>query len=112
MLVLTQITLRSQLLINRFNKLKFPFNQKPFEDTKGITRIRKSKKDRHHNGQKKKDKKTNDLQTITHKTTSNTNPTKSEDELGCSGKVSSSCCNSGTRCVMNQIQYAFFLSYI
>ena len=28
-----------------------------FEDTKGVIRIRKSKKDRQHNGQKKKDKK-------------------------------------------------------
>jgi len=27
-----------------------------FEDTKGVIRIRKSKKDRQHNGQKKKDK--------------------------------------------------------
>ena len=27
-------------------------------NTKGVIRIRKSKKDRHHNGQKKKDKKT------------------------------------------------------
>jgi hypothetical protein len=34
-----------------------------FEDTKGVIRIRKSK-DRQHNGQKKKDKRTNkDLQT-------------------------------------------------
>jgi hypothetical protein len=29
---------------------------KQFEDTKGVTRIRKSKKDRQYNGQKKKDK--------------------------------------------------------
>jgi hypothetical protein len=44
-----------------------------FEDTKGINR--KSKKDRQHNGQKKKDKGTNsDLQNI-HRS-SNTNPTK------------------------------------
>jgi len=36
-----------------------------FEDTKGVIRIRKSKKDRQHNGQKKKDKRTNnDLQNI------------------------------------------------
>jgi hypothetical protein len=36
-----------------------------FEDTKGVIRIRKSKKDRKHNGQKKKDKRTNnDLQNI------------------------------------------------
>jgi len=32
-----------------------PFEEE-FEDTKGIIRIRKSKKDRQHNGQKKKDK--------------------------------------------------------
>ena len=30
--------------------------QEMFEDTKGVIRIRKSKKDRHHNGQRKKDK--------------------------------------------------------
>jgi hypothetical protein len=36
-----------------------------FEDTKGAIRIRISKKDRQHNGQKKKDKRTNnDLQNI------------------------------------------------
>jgi len=35
------------------------------EDTKGVVRIRKSKKDIHHNGQKKRDKCTNnDLQNI------------------------------------------------
>ena len=39
-----------------------------FEDTRGTIRIWKSK-DRHYNGHKKKDKKTNnDLQNITHKT--------------------------------------------
>jgi len=36
------------------------------EDTKGVNIIRKSKKDRQHNGQKKQDN--NDLQSITHKT--------------------------------------------
>jgi hypothetical protein len=30
-----------------------------FEDTKGVIRIRISKKNRQHNGQKKKDKRTN-----------------------------------------------------
>jgi hypothetical protein len=36
-----------------------------FEDTKGVIRIRKSKKDRQHNGQMKKYKRTNnDLQNI------------------------------------------------
>jgi len=39
--------------------------QEEFEDTKGIIRNRKSKKDRQHNGQKKKDNRTNnDLQNI------------------------------------------------
>jgi hypothetical protein len=39
------------------------------EDTKGVIRIGKSKKDRQHNGQKKKDKMTNeDLQNTTQKT--------------------------------------------
>ena len=39
-------------------------SKKQFEDTKGVIRIRKSK-DRQHNGQTKKDKKTNnDLQSI------------------------------------------------
>ena len=40
-------------------------SQEEFEDTKGVTRIRKSKKNRQHNGQKKKYKRTNnDLQNI------------------------------------------------
>jgi hypothetical protein len=37
-----------------------------FEDTKGVIKIRKSKKDRQDNGQKKKDKKTNNDQKHTH----------------------------------------------
>ena len=38
-----------------------------FEDTKGVIRIPKSKRDRQCNGQKKKDKRTNnDLQHVTH----------------------------------------------
>ena len=43
--------------------------EEQFEDIKGVIRIRKSKKDRQHNGQKKKYKRTNnDLQNNTHKT--------------------------------------------
>jgi len=39
--------------------------QEEFEDTKGVIRIRKSKKNRQNNGQNKKDKSTsNDLQNI------------------------------------------------
>ena len=60
--------------------------QEEFEDTKRVIRIRKSKKDRHHNGQTKKDKKTNnDLQNITHKTKHRETRT-----LQSSGMVSSS----------------------
>ena len=45
------------------------FDFKKFEDTKGVFGVRKSKKDRQHNGQKKKDKRTNnDLQNMSHKT--------------------------------------------
>jgi len=44
------------------------FTSEEFEDTREVIRIRKSK-DRQHNGQKKKDKRTNnDLQNVTHKT--------------------------------------------
>ena len=44
--------------------------EEEFEDTKGDMRIRKSRKDRQHNGQRKRDKKTNnDLQNSTQKTT-------------------------------------------
>ena len=43
-------------------------SQEEFENTKGVIRICKLK-DRQHNGQMKKDKRTNnDLQNITHKT--------------------------------------------
>ena len=43
--------------------------QEEFEDTKGVIRIRKSNKDRHHNGKNKKGKRTNhDLENITLKT--------------------------------------------
>ena len=39
--------------------------EEEFEDTKGVIRIRISKKNRQHSGQKKKDKETNnDLQNI------------------------------------------------
>ena len=39
-----------------YAKEKFLQNQAEFEDIKGAIRIRKSKKNRQHNGQKKKDK--------------------------------------------------------
>jgi hypothetical protein len=63
---------------------------KTFEDTEGINRIHKSKKDRQHNGQKKKDNRTNnDLQRITHKTKDRVTRTqlKTGGELWCFGRV-------------------------
>ena len=45
------------------------FDKEDLEDTKRVIRIRKSKKNRQRNGQKKKDKRTNnDLQNTTQKT--------------------------------------------
>jgi len=46
-------------------KIEYSLFQEEFEDTKGVIRIRISKKNRQHNGEKKKDKRTNnDLQNI------------------------------------------------
>jgi hypothetical protein len=60
------------------------------EDTKEVIIIRKSKKDRQHNGQMKKGKKiNNDLQNKHIQLKNNTNPAKT-------GRVSSSCTTSGT----------------
>jgi hypothetical protein len=45
------------------------WEQEEFEEKREVIRSRKSKKDRQHNGQKKKDKRTNNnLKNITHKT--------------------------------------------
>ena len=49
----------SMLGISNINYHNTFFYTKKFEDTKGESRIRKSKKDRQHNGQKKRDKRTN-----------------------------------------------------
>ena len=47
------------------NSFGCPLEEEEFEDTKGVIRIRKSKNNRQHNGQKKKYKRTNnDLQNI------------------------------------------------
>ena len=54
-----------RLLINPGISWSFSWIQEEFEDTKGAIRIRISKKNRQHNGQKKKFKRTNnDLQNI------------------------------------------------
>ena len=70
--------------------------QKKFEDTKGVFRTCKSKKDRHYNGQLNYDKKTNYYlqdQNTTQKTKDWTarTPLETEGELRCSGRVSSFC---------------------
>ena len=79
-----------------------------YEDTKGEIRIRKSK-DRQHNGQKKKDKWTNnDLQNTTKKTKDRTPRTHliTGGECRCSGGVSSSFSTSDIRHVtVNRQQY-------
>jgi hypothetical protein len=64
------------------------------ENTKGVIRIRKSKKDRQHNGQTKKDKRSTEQ---THKTTDQVtrNPLKIWGEFRGSGKMRSSCSTSG-----------------
>jgi hypothetical protein len=66
--------------------------QEEFEDTKVVIRFRKSKKNRQHNDQTKKEKRTNnDLQNITHKTKDRAKRTPQ--------RVSSSCITSGTRSI-------------
>ena len=57
-----------------------------FEDIKGVIGIRKSKKDKHHNGQMKRTH--NDLQNIHIKLKIDyTNPTKHRGKLRCSGRI-------------------------
>jgi hypothetical protein len=65
-----------------------------FEDTKGVIRIRKSKKNRKYNGQKDKQQST----AHTHKTKDRVTrtPLNTEGELRYSGNVGSSCTTSGT----------------
>ena len=60
-----------------------------FEDSKGVIRIRKSSKNREHNGQKKKDKQRSTRHTHKTKDRVTQTPLKTMGELGCSGRVSS-----------------------
>jgi len=69
------------------------------EDTKGVIRNRKPKKDRQHNGQTKKNKRTsNDLQNTTPKTKDRATRIllKTRDEFRCSGRISGFCSTSDT----------------
>jgi len=68
-----------------------------FEDTKEAIRIRISKKNRQHNGQKKKDKQRSTKHTYITKDRVTRTPQKTGGELRCSARVSSSCSTSGTR---------------
>ena len=65
-LITQWINLNKRTVIDWLIKQLFKiYIQEEFEDTKGVFRIRKSKKDRQHNDEKKKCKKTNnDLQNI------------------------------------------------
>ena len=71
--------------------------QEEFEDTKGVIRIHKSKNDRQHNYQKKRDKQRSTKHT--HKTKERATQTslKTGDELRWSRCVSNSCSTDGTR---------------
>ena len=73
--------------------------QEEFEDTKGIIRIRKSKRNRRYNVQKKKYKRTNnDLQNIHKKLKIEKHEQlKTWGELRCSRRVGSSCSTSDSR---------------
>jgi hypothetical protein len=70
--MLTDFIWHLKIVIDRLNAItcwsSFTVGRRGWTDQE-VIRIRKSKKDRQQNGQKKKDKKTNnDLQNITHKT--------------------------------------------
>jgi len=75
-----------------------------FEDTKGEIRIRKSKKNRQHNGQRKKYMCNDQQNTYKTKDRVTRTPLKTGDDLRCSGRVSSSCSTSDTRRV-NLVTY-------
>ena len=76
-----------------YENLIYGVQPEEIKDTKVVIRIRKSKKDRQHNGHNKKDK--NYLQKTKDRTTRT--PLQPEGEQRCSGKVSSSCSTSDTR---------------
>ena len=78
---------------------KTKINYQEIADTKGIIRIRISKKNRQRNGQKKKDKRKNQRSTkYTYKIKDRVTrtPLNTGSELRCSGRVGSPCSTSGT----------------
>ena len=104
------LTLSGRLHSNQLTKIKENTRimiqiEEEFENTKGVIRIRKSKKDKQHNGQKDKEQKTKDRAIRT--------PVKPNSELRCSGRVSHSCSTSGTHRVTcdNQITFQLMFSW-
>jgi hypothetical protein len=70
-----------------------------FEDTKGVIRIRKSKKDRQHNGQKKKDKQRLDIYSFSVKYSA----LKSNKKTGCLGIRM---CPNGATCCVSELAHS------
>ena len=68
-----------------------------FEDTRGVIRIRKSKKNGLHNGQEKKDKRRSTNHTDKAKDQVTRTPLETWGKRRCSGRVSRSCSTSDTR---------------
>ena len=68
-----------------------------FEDTKVVIRICKSKQDRNHNSQRKKNKKRSTIHTHKTKVRVTWTPLKTGGQLRCTGRVGSFCSTSGTR---------------
>ena len=65
MSAIKKIDIRVSKLMQSYISITTTVSLDEFEDTKGVIRIRKLKKDKQHNGQTKKDKrKNNDLQNI------------------------------------------------
>ena len=85
-----------QFLAQIYRYINSPLYEE-FEDTKGVIRIRISKKTRQHNGQKKKYKQRSTKHTYKTKDQVTRTPLKTGGELLCSGRVSSSCSTSDTR---------------
>ena len=73
------------------------FGQEELEDTEVAMRNRISKKNRQHNGQKKKYKQRSTKHTYKYKDRVTGTPLQTGGELRCSGRVRSSCSASGTR---------------
>jgi hypothetical protein len=70
--------------------------QEEFKDTKGVIRIRKSKKNRQRNGQEKKDIQRSTKHTHKVKDRVSLTSLKTGGELKCTGMGSSSCSTGGT----------------